>query len=197
MFSLKGKRNKVLILLVVVLLFAGGVTAWLVYRGNNQVSSDEFEAFMSQTQELQNKNEFKKIEISIKEYLQQHKSLKPEYKYELTYFLAGNYVNLKDFKAALATFLDAEKVSPTGLNYLTALGIAQMAQATGDNNLAIEYYKKTIELAKNSDNSVHSTFIPQYEKTIKILENPNDVSLRVGDAPAGYPIDGNFPAAPR
>ncbi len=197
MRSLKGKRKKSIVVIAVVLLLAGALAGWFIIDKRSTVSEEDIDQLTSQVETLQNNKEYEKIETTIKEYLAAHPKLDPKYKYDLLYILAGNYINLKDFKSALSTYQEAEKTNPDGLNYLTALGIAQTAQAIGDNKLAIEYYKKTIELAKTSDNTVYSTFIPQYEKTIKILENPDDVSLQTGDAPDGYPLDGNFPQAPR
>lgn len=170
----KPKKKPVLIVAVVVgLLILGGLSWYYFSSIKNRVTQEDIDGLRVEIQQLMSRQKYSEVESILSAYIDEHPNMPAEYKYEVFTFLAGNYVNLKNFQAAYDWYKKAESVDPDGLRYGNALGIAQTAQALGNTQVAIEYYKKTIEIAKTDPNPVNDTFIPSYERIIQVLEDPN------------------------
>lgn len=190
----KPKKKSVLIAAVVVgLLILCGISWYYFSSIKNRVTQEDIDGLRVEVQQLMSRQKYTEVESILNAYLNEHPSMSAEYKYEVYTFLAGNYINLKNFQAAYDWYKKAESVDPDGLRYGNALGIAQTAQALGNTQVAIEYYKKTIELARSDPNPVNDTYIPSYERIIAILEDPS-LAPNLTPGSSQSVLDPNIPA---
>jgi len=191
-FKKPKKKLLLLALTVVSLLLLGALSWYYFYSVKNRVTQEDIDGLRVEIQQLMSRQKYTEVESMLTAYIDEHPNMPPQHKYEVYTFLAGNYLALKNFQAAYDWYKKAESVDPDGLRYGNALGIAQTAQALGDTKVAIEYYKKTIEIAKTDPNSVNDTFIPSYERTIQVLEDPNLSTEFSNDSSTGI-VDPNAP----
>ena len=131
-----GLKPKMLIgFAVVVLILAGG----FIFYKNSFVNQDDLNKLVLDTRNIGDIQGYEAVEDHLLNFLN-NRRMSAEYRYQVTYLLAGTYINMKNFEAALEWYRKAEENDPQGLRYNTALGIAQTAEVLGQNSLAIEYY---------------------------------------------------------
>ena len=167
----KKKLVTLIILILSVVLIGIGTWYYLaVYQ--NQATQEEVNSLRSDVQQHINTGEAEEASTIAKNFYDS-KRMSDEIRWQVAQILGGIYAIKGDYAASRDWYLKAGELNPSGLNYELALGIAQAAIKLNDRTLAIDYYKKAIELAKNDNNEFNDLYIPGYEQTIKLLENPN------------------------
>jgi tetratricopeptide (TPR) repeat protein len=137
--------------LLLAALGAGFFVRWLQTKDSTlteQAPQKELPETITKTEDLlvggKTDEASKHIDDTLKD-----SSLPAEEKYML-YLQQGNIaVDKKDYSAALQSYLQAESVQST---FIVAGKIGSLYQLMGDNQKAIEYYKKAISLNTDPDN---------------------------------------------
>ena len=179
----KLNRKITIIIIILVLLVATGLGYYFFYW-RNRVSQNDVDKLTSQSQQLVARGKLSESEQLLVGFYNAHKKMSADKKYQVTLLIANNYLAEQNSQAALDWYKKAEATSKNGLEYATALGIARAAQGVGNNQLAIEYYQKTIDLAKKTPSPQNEVFIEGYQQLIIRLQNPNDPSHQYLSRPA-------------
>lgn len=166
----KHKNSHRILWVVVAIVVAGGlgvVVRW--FQGYQEQKENAAQTKLvekintAQTQSIVNGNYDKAIDTIEKELA--NPDISTDAKYTLLFQQGLAYENKKDFAGALETYKKADTVIATeGI----AEAMARVAEAKGDKQLAIDYYKKAISRIE-PDNPVGGDNKTRYEGEIKRL----------------------------
>lgn len=172
MAKLSLSKKKIIGVVIVIVLLAAAVGAGFLMRwlqskdgGTGQTSPNTLSETVTKTEELLVEGKADEADKHIEESLK-NQSLSAEDRY-LLYLQQGIIaVSRKDYNAALQSYLAAEQAKST---HIVASKIASLYQLQGNNEKAIEYYKKAISLNNDPKNPVREDENKNYAELIRML----------------------------
>lgn len=186
--AVRRKKYLVLLVLLLVLLLIGGSV--LVYNAAHApISSQEHERVMQQAQTLAYQLKYTEIETVLSKHLQE--KLTDDMRYDTLTRLVVNYQNQKQNDKALETFQTANTIKPNQLSFDMAIVVVSIATQQNNSQLALEYYKKALEIARHDTDIGNDMYMPNLQKIITKLENGEPITtpptVDTSKLPANHP----------
>lgn len=154
---------------IAVIVLVGLVFGGRMYLQNRQRTAEvEFDVLTKSVNTLTFQKKYDEAVAELNDYIA--KAPNQKYKSEAMAQLGSVYLNYGKFPEALSVFQEADKLG--GTNKLSsAVGMALAAERLGDKAVAIDAYKKVIELLRPHINEGFvAQDIKQYEAKIQTLE---------------------------
>jgi len=137
------------VLVVAVVATAGGVEVRWLQQSKQKAAMIQhtISKDASRAQDLTLSGEYEEAHKALKAALS-NPNLSADEKYDLLFQQGTTYENQQNYGAALTSYKQAESVR---LTMVLAEAIARVAEANGDKQMAIAYYKKAIPLIPTDD----------------------------------------------
>jgi|SRR3989344_407381 len=185
------KRVKIIgaIMLGLILLSS----AYFYWAQSNAVNQTDVDQLRVHVQELQQTGKTKQANDELQSFL--HHKMTNDLRAQVTFFLGGSHVLLKQYQQAIDAFQKAVQLDPQGLTFAYAHAIAETALKTNNKDLSIEYYQKAIDIAEKSTDQVDDTYVPTYKQMIKMLQEGQTIGpekQKTFNVPAGINIPKEF-----
>lgn len=186
---LNTKTVKIIGLVFLLALLASSV--YFYRKQNTQLTQYEADQFQKDITTLQENKKYDEAEDKLNSYIND-KNMSSDVKAQLIYALGTTFVQNKQYDKAVDAFKKSAEVKGS-LTFTTAHSIADAAASSGDKTTAIEYYKKTIEIAKTDDDPYDDQSIEAYERTIKYLQSGTSSSEKqYNQIPKGVNVPKEF-----
>lgn len=166
------KKNKLskwqfALIFVAVIVAAGGAglgLRWLQQYRDHKLATkpDAIQLKADEVQDLALSGDSDKAHKALDEALD-NPELSPDGKYRLLFQEGITYENEKKYDEAISSYKEAEAINAT---QAVAEAIARTAEAKGDKELAIAYYKKAISLVDSKSNPQAEDVKSFYEQSI-------------------------------